>query len=277
MNREQEIEMLKQITSIIKGRYLLCEVYEKGCTAISKWSENPSLYVLYGRQVGSSIYNRRQILSTEFTTAQDRLIDILNSDPVIRDNLSHLDVTAPTSGDFVVQCASHPSSDAGQVCRRHPDVEPLEYLRENIQCIWGELQRNVRTYCLESLINNYTMSGDYGCYNSSVGARIELNKERPMEEIKELHREYKEEKKKRKRKIVTSDEVALFLKESGYDKDELIGQRIGVLYAEYLDWCSVNPFAAESRTKFTQSIKTMYALNTKKVRKGYELDYAFCI
>jgi len=255
----QEIEMLKQITSIIKGRYLLCEVYEKNCTAISRWGENPSLYVLYGRQVGSSIYNRRQILSTEFTTAQNRLIDILNSDSVIRDNLSHL------------------------------DVEPLEYLRNNIQCIWTELQRNVRTYCLESLINNYTMSGDYGCYNSSVGARLELNRvhecspcetrqERPMEEARELHREYKEEvKKKKKRKIVTSDEVALFLKENGYDRDELIGQRIGVLYTEYLDWCSINPFAAESRTKFTQSIKTMYALNTKKVRKGYELDYAFCI
>ena len=248
MNNTQEIEMLKQITSIIKGRYLLCEVYEKNCTAISRWGENPSLYVLYGRQVGSSIYNRRQILSTEFTTAQNRLIDILNSDSVIRDNLSHL------------------------------DVEPLEYLRDNIQCIWTELQRNVRNYCLESLINNYTMSGDYGCYNPSIGARIELNEERPMEEVKELHREYREEvKKKKKRKIITSDEVALFLKENGYDKDELIGQRIGVLYAEYLDWCSVNPFAAESRTKFTQSIKTMYALNTKKVRKGYELDYAFCI
>lgn len=248
MNNAQEIEMLKQITSIIKGRYLLCEVYEKNCTAISRWGENPSLYVLYGRQVGSSIYNRRQILSTNYSVAQGRLIDILNSDSVIRDNLSHL------------------------------DVEPLEYLRNNIQCIWTELQRNVRTYCLESLINNYTMSGDYGCYNPSVGARLELNEERPMEEARELHREYKEEvKKKKKRKIVTSDEVALFLKENGYDKDELVGQRIRPLYAEYLDWCSVNPFAAESRTKFTQSIKTMYNLKTKKVRKEYELDYAFCI
>lgn len=245
MNRDKEIEMLKGLCKLITDRYRLCELYEKDCTNISKWYASPSIYVIWGKSIGTSIYNKRQILSTEFEVARERLIDVLNSDQVIRSYLKDLDIY---------------------------EINP-DYIRANIDCIWSELSKSVKKYCLESLINNLTMSGDYAYYQPDVSARVIKEEPSLVEEAKKMHREHEAKKKP----LVVSDEVACFLDEQGLGRDELIGQRIGPLYAQYQDWIYENPELDEhvSKTKFTQSIKTMYGLNTKKVRKGQVLDRAF--
>lgn len=245
MDRNKEIEMLRGLCKTITDRYRLCELYEKDCTNISKWYASPSLYILWGKSLGSSIYNKRQILSTEFEVARERLIDVLNSDQVIRSYLKDLDIY---------------------------EINP-DYIRANIDCIWTELSRSVKKYCLESLINNLTMSGDYSFYQPDVSAKLIKEEPSLVKEAKRMNREHEAKKKP----LVVSDEVACFLDEQNLGRDELIGQRIGPLYERYLDWTSYEFDLGEpvSKTKFTQSIKTMYGLNTKKVRKGQALDRAF--
>lgn len=245
MTKEQEIEMLKGLCKLITDRYRLCELYEKDCTNLSRWYASPSIYIIWGKSPGTSIYNKRQILSTEFEVAKERLIDVLNSDSVIMGYLKDLDIY---------------------------EINP-DYIRSNIDCIWTELSKNLKKYCLESLINNLTMGGNYNYYQPDVSARLIKEEPSLVEEAKRMNREHEAKRKP----LVVSDEVACFLNEQNLGRDELIGQRIGPLYERYLDWNSYEFDLGEpvSKTKFTQSIKTMYGLKTKKVRKGQALDRAF--
>lgn len=237
---ENSVIDLREISKKVTRKYRLCELYSR--MSILSYSQT-SVYVLYGQQEGSKVYNHRDILSCDYEQALKALAYILYDDVIF-------DVIKESERKF--------------------------FIDSNIKCFWDELYKNVVMYEIENLINPCTIDMENRYWDD--GRTIaRLTENTPQTEEPEEH---KKARKKREKEMdnKTSDEVMLFIKQAKLTKNDLIDTRVGYLYKEYCRWSEESGFKNPvSQSKFTRVIKYSYGLETKQIRVNKEKrDRVFC-